>query len=192
MPTNELVRRQDVMDPIEKRVTEKFNEFDVTHNPELLQDALDMIEAVHQNMPISEGDPRKQVLSHWIRFLAALDQRIDPKWDPEDVPETGITPPPSHGVAYPSGVDPAVISDPAVRAQYERDLDASKAKAERYSVQLALHRLDERAVDLMGRFLAEQYIGSPTDWQEFEELLVAVPMVEARKARLRAFMSKPE
>jgi hypothetical protein len=104
---------------------------------------------------------------------------------------TGVIPPPSHGIAYPSGVSPSAISDPVARAEYEQALKASKDHAERYRVQLLLRRIDERATAAVERLLGEKYAGSREDWQEFEEILASAQMSDVRIQRLRSFMPKP-
>jgi hypothetical protein len=190
LPTERAEKRGSTVDLIDKYVMEKFAAFERAQEPALVQEALETIEAAEQAAQTGDPAARKQGLSRWLRFFAALDRHIVPNWDPKDVPETGLIPPPSHGVVYPSGVDPAAIPDLAVRAQYEQTLKASKDHAERYRVQLQLQRIDERAMRGVGRLLAERYTNSPEDRQEFEGLLAASPMNNVRKEWLRALMPK--
>src|SRR5450759_138617 len=144
------------MDLTDKRVVEKFAAFEKEQEPALVQEALEAIEVAEQGAPAGDPAARKRGLSYWLRFFAELDRHINLQWDPKDVPVTGVIPPPSHGVVYPSGVDPLAIPDPAVRAKYEQALKASKDKADRYRVQLQLRRIGERAMAAAGRLLAER------------------------------------
>lgn len=179
------------MDLTDKLVAEKFAAFQNEREPALVQEALEAIEAAEQGVPAGDTEARKRGLALWLFFFAALDRNIDPQWDPKEVPVTGVIPPPSHGIAYPSGVSPSAIPDPVARAEYEQALKASKDHAERYRVQLLLRRIDERATAAVERLLADTYTNSERDRQEFEELLAASPVNELHKERLRALMPKP-
>lgn len=176
------------MDLTDKRVAEKFDTFENEQEPALLQEALETIEAAEQDAPAGDEVARKRGIARWLLFFATLDRNIDPQWDPEEVPVTGVIPPPSYGVVYSPGVDPSVIADPAARAKYEQALKAIKDYAEWYRVQLLLRRIDERAMDAAGRRLSEIYTDSLADRQEFEVLLAASAINDARKEQLRAFI----
>ncbi|MBP6787050.1 MAG: hypothetical protein KA170_05635, partial [Candidatus Promineofilum sp.] len=78
------------------------------------------------------------------------------------------------------------ITDPVVRAEYERALRQGKAYARWYDLQDQLRRIDERATRFLALFLREQYTDTPTDRDEFEALLAASPLDEARRPALRA------
>lgn len=180
------------MNPIDKRVTQKFTAFEKEEDPTLLYEALELIEAAERDVQAWDATARRQAVALRLGFLTALDRHIDPQWDPEDKPVKGAPPPPTtHGVVYPSGeVDPATIPDPAVRARYEQALKESKEYARHYDVQLQLRRIEERAVRFLERLLAERYTDSPEDRQELEDLLAASAVGDAHKQRLRDLMPK--
>jgi hypothetical protein len=190
-PARQAKQNGSIMDLTDKLVAEKFAAFQNEREPALVQEALEAIEAAEQGVPAGDTEARKRGLALWLFFFAALDRNIDPQWDPKEVPVTGVIPPPSHGIAYPSGVSPSAIPDPVARAEYEQALKASKDHAERYRVQLLLRRIDERATAAVERLLADTYTNSERDRQEFEELLAASPVNELHKERLRALMPKP-
>ena len=180
-----------VMDLIDERVAEKFAAFEKEQDPTFVHESLDLIEAAERGVLTGDIAARKQALARRLRFFAALDRNIDPMWNPEDKPAKGASPPLSHGAVYGSGeVDPATIPDPAVRAEYERALQASKDDEKRYDVQFQLRRIDERAMRFVERFLAERYSESQTDRQELEKLLSAAPINDLRKKQLRSFFPK--
>lgn len=180
-----------VMDLIDERVAEKFAAFEKEQDPTLVHESLDLIEAAERDVSTGDITARKQALVRRLRFFAALDRNIDPMWNPEVKPVKGASPPLSHGAVYGSGeVDPATIPDPAVRAEYERALQASKDYEKRYDVQFQLRRIDERAMRFVERFLAERYSESQTDRQELDELLSAAPINDSRKKQLRSFFPK--
>ena len=179
------------MDLTDKQVAEKFAAFEKNQDPAPVHEALNLIEAAERDVPVDDTAARKQAFSRRLRFFAALDRNIDPKWDPKNVPVKGATPPLTHGIVYPSGeVDPATIPDPAVRAEYERALKASKDYEKWYDVQFQLRRIEERAMRFVELLLAEKYTNSEGDRQELEELLAASPVNDLRKERLRAANSR--
>ena len=183
------VQTLSTMDLTDKQVTEKFAAFEKNQDPTLVHEALDLIEATERDIPADDTAARKQALSRRLRFFAALDRNIDPMWDLKNVPVKGAAPPLTHGIVYSSGeVDPSTIPDPAVRAEYERALKASKDYEKWYDVQFQLRGIDERAMLFVERFLAERYTNSEEDRREFDALLAASPVSEARKQRLRALM----
>lgn len=173
----------------DKKVAEKLAAFDKEQEPALVQEALEMIEAGEQDAPAGDRSAQMRGLSRWLLFFATIDRHIDPSWDENKVPVTGITPPQSQGVYF-SGVDPSVIEDPIVRLQYEQALKASKDYAEWYRVQLLLRRIDEKAMGDVGRLLAEMYTSSSANSQELERLLKESLLGNERKERLRALMPR--
>ena len=181
---------ESTMDLADQRVAERFADFEKAQDPTLVLEALETIEAAERDMPIGDAAARKQALSRRLRFFAALDRNVDPQWDPKKVPVRGTTPPATHGMVYSSGeVDPSTITDPAVRAEYERALKASKDYQKWYDVQFQLRQIDQRALRFVERLLAERYTQSPADRREFDELLAASSVSEARKKQIRALAS---
>lgn len=184
---------ESTMDLIVQRVAERFADFEKGRDPTLVHEALDTIEAAERDMPVGDAAARKQALLRRLRFFAALDRNVDPQWDSMKVPVKGATPPVIHGIVYSSGeVDPSTIPDPAVRAEYERALKASKDYEKWCDVQFQLRQIDERAMRFVGRLLAERYTNSEGDKQEFDGLLAASPVNEQRKERLRGLMPRPQ
>ena len=181
------------MDSVDQRVTEKFAEFEKKQDPTAVFEALDSIEAAVRDVPPGDVAARRRAVSRWLSFFALLDRNIDPSWNPNDAPPKGVPPPSTHGAVQSSGeVDPSTIQDPAVRAQYERALKANKEAHKRYYAQLQLRRIDDRAMRMVERLLAERYTNAAGDRQDFEGLLAASPVKEPRKERLRTLMPKPE
>jgi hypothetical protein len=177
------------MDFTDKRLAEKFAAFEKEHDLTLVYEALDTIEESERDVPAGDAAGRQRAVSRWLRFFAALDRNIDPKWDPNDVAAQGVTLPLTHGVVYPSGeVDAATIPDPVERAQYEHALQSDEEARKQYGIQLQLRRIDERAMRFVERLLVERYTNSEGDRQEFEGLLATSPADEPRKERLRALM----
>ena len=179
------------MDITDKHVAEKFAAFEKEQDPALVYQALDAVKAAERDARAEDAEARRQAVSRWLGFMAALDRVIDPRWDVKDVPVKGVAPPLTHGMVYGTGeVDPATIPDPAVRAEYEQALKASKDYEKWYGVQFQLRRIDERAMRFVELLLAEKYTSSAQGRHELEELLAASPVNDLRKERLRAANSR--
>ena len=179
------------MDSLNQQIIEKFSEFEKKPDPDLIYQLLDSIEASEVNIPAGDAAARNLAVSRRLHFLAALDRSIDPTWNSKDVPPQGVPPPAQHGIVYSSGeVDPEGIPDPEVRAQYLQALTANKEARRRYSVQLELRRIDDRALRFVERFLADRFGNSPRDHQEFDQLLAASAANETRKERLRELLAR--
>jgi len=187
----QLSQAEKTMDSLKQQIIEKFSEFEKTQDADLIHQLLDSIEASEVNIPAGDEAAQNLAVSRRLHFLAALDRSIDPAWNSKDVPPQGVPAPAHQGMVYSSGeVDPETIPDPEVRAQYVQALKANKDARRRYSVQLELRRIDDRAMRFAERFLADRFGNSQRDHQEFEQLLAASPVNETRKERLRELLSK--
>jgi hypothetical protein len=173
-------------------LADRLAAFEQEQDPTLLHQALERVEAAERDVPPGDTAARSKAVSLRLRFFAALDRHIDPRWNVGERPVMGAPPPATHqGIVRSSGeVDPESIPHPAERAAYERALQASREYARWYDVQFQLRRLDERAMLFAGRFLAERYTGSPADREELEELLAESPVNEQRRQRLRELLDQ--
>jgi hypothetical protein len=181
------------MDTTDKAVSEKFEAFAKQQDPARIYEALEIVETAERDIPARDVAENKKALARWLSFFAGLDRSIDPHWDPNRLPVKGAPLPPDHGVVFPSGeVDPSTIPDPVERATYIEVLRTNKDYARRYSIQLQVRRIDERATRDFERLIAEKYATPEAARQEFEQVLAASPLSESRKKRLRGLMPKPE
>jgi len=181
------------MESTDQQMTEKLADFEKRRDPDVLYQALESIEAAEAAVPVGDVAARKLAVSRRLQFFGALDRFIDPAWNEQNVPPQGVPPPAGwNGMVYSSGeVDPEKISDPEVRTKYVQALKDNKAAQQRYSAQLQLRRIQDRAMLLFGRFINDKFTASERDRQEFEQLLAASPVSGARKEALRALVSKP-
>lgn len=180
-------QKENRMESLDQHIAEKLIAFESERQTAFLQEALEAIGSAGQEAAVDKAAPKRQ-LSRWVRFFEALDQHIDPEWDANQVPETGIIPPPTDGKAYFSGVDPSAIADPAARAQYEEALAASQDDADRYRIQLELRRIDERSMRQLREWLGKKYAGSAALHKEFTDALSGARMSTGRKERLQALL----
>ncbi len=138
----------------------KFAAFDKESEPERLREAGDCLAAV---VLAAETTPamRLATLAKWLQLLQIVDSRLDPKFDPEDVPASTAMPPGNLGLA--PGVDPAAIADPKLRAEYEREIAATRKKAVDYRMQSGLHDLDARLTPRVEAFLRDNFLWTIED-----------------------------
>ncbi len=129
---------------------------------------------------------RRAAARMWLKILAAIDEHLDPKFDPEDVPETKVVPPPSGRIQPPPGVSPEAITDPRARAEYEAALKKNAEKIASYNFQTKLQRLNKRASTSAKRFLTTYYTPVHADQQELLSLLREEHLSTVRQGQIKA------
>jgi hypothetical protein len=128
----------------------------------------------------------------WLSLVAALDRHLDPKFNPNDLPELKVQPPPtSKGVMYPPGVDPAVIDDPKARAEYEKALAARQPKADQYRLQIRLRRLNEDIPQRAVAFIRKNYSSGSPDQEVVRTAIDKIIRNPERKAELLKSLQPP-
>jgi len=143
------------------------------------------LEAAQDNLVGAPDTQRDKATLVWFDVFRAIDQALDPAFDPEDVGLLNLAPPAMGGVGYPSGVDPSAIPDPRVRAQYETDLAKNRAKIERYNYQDGLRRVDQYATSSFDIYANCFYGSSASSRAEFERLVDEAKLGVVRTAQLK-------
>ncbi|MEO8130080.1 MAG: hypothetical protein ABI822_23455 [Bryobacteraceae bacterium] len=129
---------------------------------------------------------RADVLRLWLHLLNLMDHSYDPKFNPSDVPDKLVQPPPlSSGEILRPGADPARIADPKARAKYEREIAANRAKNRNYRTQLQLHRLNERLTHQAESFIRDAYSPAPGDEKELSAAISEIIKNPERKTKLK-------
>ena len=174
-----------------KAATE-ISHFEMTHDAEYLRSAIDVMEDVNLSRAGQEQrlETRSQVAAMWLSLIGAIERSLDANFDPADVPERGVIPPESGGEELPPGADPKAIKDPIARAQYEAALQENRRKAQQYSLQTKLGRLDPRATTDVQRFLAQNFSRSDDDRKELDRIFGESSISAQRKQQLRAALEK--
>lgn len=160
------------MSEITARATALVAEFEKEKEPAKLQEAADLlveVDLAKESDGLKRLALRRETLQAWLTALAAIDNHLDPRFDPKDQPSVSAPPPPSGGVQYPPGVDPAKIADPRARQEYEAAIKANREKAERYRLQTLLRRLDEKLTPKVERFIRLSYTTVAGDQRELNE-----------------------
>jgi hypothetical protein len=149
--------------------------FEKKQDPDLLRQAylaLENVDLAAESDSAVHKQMRIQLLYSWLQLLQLLDRFLDPNFDPEDVPQLLVQPPPtSKGVVYPPGADPKLIDEPKARAKYEKEIAENKAKTVHYNLQIKLQRLNERIPPLIETFIHTSYT---PDIQDQAELKTAI------------------
>jgi hypothetical protein len=168
-------------------------DFEKTHDPEALRAGYEALESVSlqgRHDPEARRALRAEALGLWLHMLALLDQLIDPRFDPKDVPGRRVQPPPGKdGIVFPPGVEPERIDDPAARAQYQAAIAANDAKIEHYRLQVELRRLDERITPRAETFVREAYSSDPRDQAELRAAIDKTITHPPRKATLSKLLA---
>lgn len=145
-------------------------EFESQLEPERLREACQALENISLGAERDGGSRarlRAASLSLWLHLLQLLDRYRDPHFDPKDVPQKLVEPPPvPGGIVLRPGSDPALIDDPTVRADYQKAIAANRMKADRYRLQIQLGRLEERIGPRAEAFIRNAYGATARDRQE--------------------------
>jgi hypothetical protein len=146
-----------------------------------------------------EDDPKKRAqlradcLSTWLHLLQLLDRSLDPAFDPKDVPEKLVQPPPSpDGSVLRPGANPALIQDPKARAEYEIAIAANRQKAQNYRLQIGLRRLNERLPQRAESFIRISYTALPNDQMELRAAIEKASLDSKRKTQLLRLLIPPQ
>jgi hypothetical protein len=154
------------------RAAAQLAEFEQKKEPQCLQAASELLETIDlakEKDAMKRLTLRRETLETWLALVALIDRNLDPNFNPQDVPSTGVAPPRVGNVSYPPGADPKLIADPQARARYEAALKQNKEKAENYRIQTWLKRFDESLSPKAERFVRMSYTTVPGDQREVNE-----------------------
>lgn len=173
-------------------IEEQLLKFDKTKVWLTLVAAVTALEGATLTATVPPKDERAEKLRLWILALTIIESNLDPSFNPDDLPETAVMPPPVDGVQYPPGADPALITDPAARAKYEKAIRAGIDKTNHYNLQVRLRRMDERATTSAWRFVTRTFSKSlQSDADEFKAAVLASKLSPARQAACNEWLDAP-
>ena len=129
----------------------------------------------------------------WLHAIRRLERAKDQNFDPDDLPSLSVTPPAQTGL--PAGVDPEVIHDPELRAEYQRHINANSTKLKYFGEQLAIRRQEKFFVERGIEYIAKAYSLHPRADDELETLFrefdVSKPVQESIRAEILSRRSQP-
>lgn len=139
------------------------------------------------------GAPQAQVWAFQVTKLQlllgafnAIDAKLTTPFDPDRPPP--MMPPPPEESGLPSGVSPASIKDPKLRARYEAEIAMNQVKLKQFSFQMALRDADETARELFESHLGEHVPGSAA--RAVEDVLNTSIKSPARVQDLKAIAAR--
>lgn len=106
-----------------------------------------------------------------------IDAKLIPDFDLETQPALTVAPPPASGL--PAGVAPESIKDPKVRAEYESELAANRARTEQYYLQSDLRRAEKECTDIFAAEIASHS-------QRYSKVAMGALIEEAIRSKRRA------
>jgi hypothetical protein len=119
-------------------------------------------------------------LKLWFQAWKRVHDAIDPRWNPNDLPQANVAPPPA--AQMPAGVVPEAIKNPRLRAEYEAAIAANQRKAERYNQQYVARKLKKRFFPKAERYIIAAYSRPPFNMKELQRNLMRyVPDTVTRK-----------
>lgn len=98
-------------------------------------------------------EARRREVRLWLKAFARLQEKKDPAFSSEDVPQLNVAPP----GGLDSGIAPESIENPDLRRQYEEALRENAEKAQAYALQETLRDLEPRWEARLSQAVAEAY-----------------------------------
>ena len=137
---------------------------------------------------------RSDCLTLWLTILQTIDTHLDSSFDPEEVPQMSVMPPPTKsGIQYPPGAAPAVVEDPNARQEYENAIKANREKQQNYLMQTQLRELDEHLPARVEAFIRTAYTTSIVERDELRTAIDRIIEKTIRKESLfRSIPPQPE
>jgi hypothetical protein len=137
------------MEILKVEIPQLFRQFEQGNDGRALKKAIDLLS-------VAEPDPKAPKVEI-LAFLALklrllftafnyIDAKLIPNFDLETQPALTVAPPLASGL--PAGVAPESIKDPKIRAEYENELAANRARTAQYYLQSDLRRAEQECTDI--------------------------------------------
>lgn len=160
-----------------QQVADQIKECEKSKNTYALKKPLKTIEAIWtgEQSKVDWKSLRYLKTKLWFYLLNYVDKRVDPAFNPKDVPEMNISVPigtnriATNEVLY-AGMPPEGIKDPELRQRYKEALKQNSEKATQYNAQSDLCQLREEFALRLKRYIASAY-KLPEDMGEIQELM---------------------
>jgi hypothetical protein len=132
---------------------------------------------------------RRELVQAWATIIKAIEQSYDPSFNPKQRFSCPIPPPPASGQLQPCS-DPASISDPTARAQYETALANFKlqlAKARRYQQLVNIEGGAFSGLNMSLKLMSEVAPdGTSPDFAALDSILQQTGLATATRAKIDA------
>jgi hypothetical protein len=131
------------MEILKVEIPKLFRKFEQDNDGRALKQAVRLLSVAEPEAKAGKAEILA-ILALKLRLIFAtynyLDAKLIPDFDLGKEPLLSVAPPASSGL--PAGVAPASIKDPAIRAQYERDLAENQARTKQYYLQADLRDVE--------------------------------------------------
>lgn len=178
------------MDTTSNQVILELKKFADKNDLQALETASNLVGAEQPIEQTSTSDLRnfhREKLILWLQVLNAIDSKMDPKFNVNDVPDLAVAPPP--GVQMPAGVDPNSISDHGIRSEYLKSIKANQTKAAYYSFQYQLRKLSDQIFDDLSIYVQKSHFRDNEQKTEFLKLVDKIATSHQRKTDLKALIN---
>lgn len=185
----EIIAAINPMPTIQQQIADRLKVFQQTNNFEALSDAVELVESLNASVKQASDERhriRAEKLKLWFVILNHIDAKLAPDFDPENVPELSVTPPPETGL--PAGVDPGSITNPRLKAKYEEAIKANQKKAEDYRLQKYLRRHEHDIEEQTEAYISTAYSIAEVDVKEVFLSIAEHVTAPRRKAKFEKFV----
>jgi hypothetical protein len=166
-----------------------IQDYDRTHDPAMLRKAgeqLDLVDLFAARSAEQRATARLRTLETWLMVLSRVDTAKGPEPDPNDPPASKVAPPLVPGHFYLPGADPAQITDPRAREEYEKSIVRNQEKTERWRRYWDWEAIDIEVTQGARRFIKRFYTAAPPDQKELHETMAREDLSERRVEQLIA------
>jgi len=127
----------------------------------------------------------------FLHMFLAIDKRIDPNFDLEDMAFTNIYPPAGAKNRI-AGISPEAITDPKIRAEYKEAIRKNSEKTINRNLQLQLRYLQDHQNQKLCRFTSYFFTNDQADQLELEKIVQEEIPDEERRGRFLEMLGKLE
>lgn len=156
--------------------------FKKEHDVKALSQAISLAAAMPDDAaPVAPANTQDK-LAAWLAIFDILDSELAADFNPAEVPQMTVAPPPESGL--PAGVAPDSIKDPAMRKKYKEALSSNGIKNQRYRYQYALLQEAERAEAEVEDYITSVWLAEPALSTSLQRRLDAAKLLPQRRAKL--------
>ena len=138
-------------------VKEQLRLFRSDKSPRTMHRAVQMAGTVPLDKTANDWEKRRDSkLALLLSVLAAIEDALDPKFDPNDPPPLHAFPPIEAGNIY-SGMPPSAIKNPVLRTQYEAAIEENQKRLAHFNQESALRLVRHESMDDIVQFIKHSY-----------------------------------
>ncbi len=167
-------------------ITQELKKFNELNDIAALTNATNLVTTM--NKDVNDLDSKKFYagkLTLWLSLLNSIDTKLDPKFNPNDLPALNAIPP--DGAQIPVGASPSAIKDPELREKYIKNIQANQDKTEAYNFQYRLQELNKQTTGEAREYIAKSHLRNVLDKNEFIKVVNQIVVAPHRKKLLLSY-----